>query len=338
MAPPYQRRGRLWSTADKAFLIDSILNGFDIPKVYIADFTWGESELNRKKLPYAIIDGKQRFEAIFDFFDSNFVLNPDFVFLPDPSLKLGGLGYQDLKSQYAEVAEIFEVYPLSVISVFSEDEAPINDLFVRLNRSKSLTGAELRNAMGGPAPELFRRIADHDFFKENIRFSVQRGQDLNAAAKLLLFEFENKPSETKKTTLDRFVAQAKAMDGQKRDLLELAGRQVMDVLTDLSAVFLPKDYLLSSAGLLPVYYWLVRSCDTSELPRIREFIYRFETAREKNRKLLKEQPDNRRIDAELVEYDNYNRSTNDQLSHLGRFKILLNRFESWKKTGRLGAL
>ena len=69
MNPPYQRRGRLWSDTDKAYLIDSIINGYDIPKLYIADFTWGNSELNLKKLPYAIIDGKQRFEAIFDFFN-----------------------------------------------------------------------------------------------------------------------------------------------------------------------------------------------------------------------------------------------------------------------------
>src|SRR5689334_18410826 len=68
-APPYQRRGRLWSDTDKAYLIDSILNGFDIPKLYMADFTFADSPLNVKKLPYAIIDGKQRLEAILDFFD-----------------------------------------------------------------------------------------------------------------------------------------------------------------------------------------------------------------------------------------------------------------------------
>ena len=56
MEPTYQRRGRLWSPADKAYLIDSILNGFDVPKVYMADFTWGDSPLNRQKMPYAIID------------------------------------------------------------------------------------------------------------------------------------------------------------------------------------------------------------------------------------------------------------------------------------------
>src|SRR2546423_770622 len=92
MNPPYQRRGRLWSDTDKAYLIDSILNGFDIPKLYMADFTWGDSPLNLKKLPYAIIDGKQRLEAVFDFFDGVISLNEDFVYLEDSSIKLGGLG------------------------------------------------------------------------------------------------------------------------------------------------------------------------------------------------------------------------------------------------------
>ena len=50
MNPPYQRRGGLWSQTDKAYLIDSILNGYDIPKIYVADFTWGSSALNKKKL------------------------------------------------------------------------------------------------------------------------------------------------------------------------------------------------------------------------------------------------------------------------------------------------
>ena len=67
MTPVYQRRGGLWSPKNKAFLIDSILNDFDIPKLYIADFTWGNTTLNHQSKAYAVIDGKQRFETIFDF-------------------------------------------------------------------------------------------------------------------------------------------------------------------------------------------------------------------------------------------------------------------------------
>src|SRR5688572_28099930 len=186
--PLYQRRGRLWADTDKAYLVDSILNGFDIPKVYMADFTWGDSQLNKRKLPYAIIDGKQRMEAIFDFFDGNVVLNDDFVYLANPRLSLAGLGYPDLQKNYPEIAEEFDNFNLHVVSVFAQDEEPINELFVRLNRSKPLTGAEVRNAMTGPAPEVIRQIAKHEFFRELLSFKVGRGQDLNAAAKFLLCE------------------------------------------------------------------------------------------------------------------------------------------------------
>lgn len=326
MDPPYQRRGRLWSTADKAYLIDSILNGFDVPKIYLADFTWADSKLNRKRLPYAIIDGKQRFEAILDFFDGNLVLNNDFVLRSNPELKLAGLGYKDLQRQYSALAEDFDNFHLHVMSVFAETEEPINDLFVRLNRSKALTGAEIRNAMGGPVPEMIREIASQAFFVENVRFSVKRGQDLNTAAKFLLFESSEKLLETKKSTLDKFVQRAKTVGKDERANLELAARRVVDVLRDMESIFLPKDQLLASAGILPVYYWLVRALSPSEQNRLRSFLIEFEDLRRKNRELLKEQPESSQVDAQLVEYDNYNRSTNDQLSHDGRFRILLGRF------------
>ena len=182
-----------------------MLNNFDVPKMYVADFTWGDSKLNKKRLPYAIIDGKQRFEAIFDFYDGQITLNDDFVYRANPSLKLAGLAYQDLVKNYADVAEIFDNYNLSVMSVIASSEELINELFVRLNRSKPLTGAEVRNAMSGPAPQLFRKVAEHEFFTAYVAFSVQRGQDLNAAAKLMMFEYEDALSETKKRNMDQFT-------------------------------------------------------------------------------------------------------------------------------------
>ena len=97
MTPVYQRRGGLWSPKNKAFLIDSILNDFDIPKLYIADFTWGNTTLNHQSKAYAVIDGKQRFETIFDFFEARVVLDEGFVYSDDSSLSLEGLGYKDLE-------------------------------------------------------------------------------------------------------------------------------------------------------------------------------------------------------------------------------------------------
>lgn len=326
MSPPYQRRGRLWSATDKAYLIDSILNGFDVPKLYMADFSWGDSGLNQKKLPYAIIDGKQRLEALFDFYDGSITLNDDFVYRADPSLKLAGLGYKDLVQNFGEVAEIFDTYNLSVMSVIASSEEPINELFVRLNRNKPLTGAEIRNAMGGPAPAMFREVGSHEFFREYVAFAVLRGQDLNTAAKLIMFEFLGGVTSTKKTNMDQFVKTA----AKDRAKLELSARRVMDTLESMTEVFLPKDRLLGSAGVVPVYYWFVRSLPAKQLVRVRPFLNWFEEARRVNRQLAASGAVGAKVNAEMTAYDNLNRSTNDEVSHSGRFAILTKAFQSFK--------
>ena len=213
-APPYQRRGKIWSDTDKAYLVDSIINGFDVPKLYMADFTFGDSLLNKAQLPYAIIDGKQRLEAVLDFFEGRIVLNEDFRLMDDKELALGGLAYKDLKASYPGVADKFDEYELSVMSVITQDEGLVNELFIRLNRSKSLTGAEIRNAMRGPVPELIRLVSQTEFFQNNIKFKVLRGDDLNLAAKVLAFEYYDQIQSTKKYDLDNFVS-AKGLDRER---------------------------------------------------------------------------------------------------------------------------
>jgi hypothetical protein len=322
MDPPYQRHGRLWSRTDKAFLVDSILNEYDIPKIYMADFTFGSSQLNSKGLPYAIIDGKQRLEALFDFFSGDLTLDEEFVLQSNPSLKLAGLGYADLQKNYPDVADVFDNYSLSIMRVITDDEEMINELFVRLNRSKPLTGAEIRNAMAGPVPGLIRVLIGHEVFKSCTRFPVTRGQDKNAAAKLLLFEYNDKLAETKRRNLDQFTKEAKRDPGQ----LELASRRVMDTLERMSEVFIPHDQVLSSAGVFPVYYWFVRLRKSKDDSLIREFLVRFERERKDNRAAGS--------DAEFVEYDGFNRSTNDLASHQGRLKILESRFQKHLASAR----
>lgn len=324
MVPPYQRRGRLWSQSDKGYLIDSIINGFDIPKLYIADFQIGDSSLNRKKLPYAIIDGKQRLEAVFDFFSNELVLNEDFVWRQDESLKLGGLSLRDLRSSYPTVAETFEAETMDFMSVATDDEADIHELFVRLNRSKPLVGAEIRNALLGQIPDIIRSVAGHDFFEESIKFSVKRAADYNAAAKLVLFEYHGEIKSTKKKDLDKF-AKGDDIDTAR---VELGGRRALANLDNCTEVFLPRDPLLSSAGILPVYYWLVRQTREEAHSYLREFLVQFEAGRKANREQQISQP---KLDPDPVyaRYDTLNRSTNDVGSHRGRYELLKEQFTLW---------
>lgn len=326
MAPVYQREGRLWSRADKAFLIDSILNGYDIPKIYMADFTVGVVSLNKKSLPYAIIDGKQRIEAIFDFADGKLVLDDEFAFQADPKLKLGGLGYPDLSKLYPEVADVFNTWPLSVVHVVTDEQEKIEELFVRLNRSKPLTGAEIRNAMAGPVTELARFLVGHELFRSSISFPKKRAQDKNAATKILLFEYNGKPAETKKASLNKFTVQAKK---EPKEKVELSARRVLDTLDRMSEIFLPSDPLLRSAGVLPVYYWFVRENDTKQDQYVREFLNAFERARKANREKANDPASAAKADSELLTFDRFNRSTDDERSHMERYRILARRFRDF---------
>jgi hypothetical protein len=319
--PPYQRKGRLWSPLDKAYLIDSILNGFDIPKLYLADFQYGDSALNEKRLPYAIIDGKQRLEAIFDFFDNRVTLDKHFIWRPDPNLRLGGLSLKDLQNRYSAVAEEFENANLTIMSVYTDDETLINDLFVRLNRSKSLTGAEIRNAFSGPVVEVIRNLSKHVLFEENIKFSTLRAGDQNAAAKVLLFEYRGELTSTKKSDLDEFAKET--IDQQK---LELAARRVIDTFDEMRDVFIPNDPLLSSAGVFPVYYWLIREIYPLYQEDIRPFLVWFESQRKENRDLERLRGEGRGLNQTYSYYDTLNRSTNDGTSHIGRHKVLREQF------------
>lgn len=85
----------------------------------------------------------------------------------------------------------------------------------------------------------------------------------------------------------------------------------------MESVFLPKDKPLKSAGLVPVYYWFVRSLPFEKLVLARAFLSWFEM----NRKTLS--------DDRFVMFSHYNRSTNDEKSFVERVGILGNLFEEW---------
>jgi hypothetical protein len=325
MSPGYQRHGNLWSESDKAYLVDSILNGFDVPKIYLADFTYGNSPLNEKSVPYAVIDGKQRLEAISDFFFGNIVLADTFTLLADKRLNLKGLGYKDLVANFPQVADRFDEYEIQVMSVITQNKELINDLFVRLNRSKPLTGAEIRNAVNAPVTRIIRDLAKHEFISSFAKFEKKRGQDRNLAAKIISFEYAGKPGATKKTDLDRFVI-AKSLT---REALRKAFTMSVQVLNQMTEIFLPSDPLLASSGIIPVYYWFVRETDTSKHFLIRSFLIDFEAARRANRELIRDFVDSNKVDAQLSEYDIYNRSTNDTVSNEKRVEILNARFKEF---------
>src|SRR6202000_2718752 len=81
LSPPYQRQSDVWQREKQQLFIDSILNGFDIPKLYFHD-------VQAKGFRYAVVDGKQRLGAIWSFLDDKLPLSDDFELFEDESVEL----------------------------------------------------------------------------------------------------------------------------------------------------------------------------------------------------------------------------------------------------------
>lgn len=313
LSPPYQRSSGVWSQKDKAYLIDSIINGYDIPKFYVADFSYVSSDLNKKNKPYAVIDGRQRFEAVFDFLDSRLPLNSDMKYFGEERISLAGLNYKELREKFPKIAKRVENFNITVMSVITDEEPKINDLFVRLNRSKPLTGSEVRSALVGPVSDLIKQISKNNFFTKSIAFSNVRKQAENVAAKLLLIEHRGIFVETKKINLDRFAAEAALTESEFQE----SSRRVNETLTLMAKKFRANDPLLRSSGQIPVYYWLARKHPRSPL---RQIIDSFENFR-------KSHPTH----GAVVAYAQASRSTNDPYSYRVRYQVL----ESFMRDGDL---
>jgi hypothetical protein len=320
MKPRYQRRSDLWNPWKKSHLIDSILNGFDVPKFYVADFTKSRSGLNRAHKPYAIIDGKQRFEAIFEFLAGDLPLNLSFSLYQDPEMEIGGVRYGDLKAKYPTLAARVDEFVPVVMSVVTDEEPMIQQMFIRLNSGEPANSAERRNAMPGPVPSMIRELVTHPFFQTRIRFGVKRMQEFNLAAKLLLIEFREKFVDTKARNLDQFVTEGAS--ARSIAPFRAAHSRVIDVLEAMSPLFRPRDPLLAAQGHIPVYYWYVRENPTRRR-HFREFLEQFTEQVRENLELSREDPD--AADAELSTYYTSGRTTNDQASLETRYRILVRR-------------
>ncbi|WP_213954363.1 DUF262 domain-containing protein [Variovorax sp. dw_954] len=339
MSPTYQRRADIWSKWKKSHLIDSIINDFDIPKFYIANFSVGVAQgLNQKKSAYAIIDGKQRMGAIFEFFADQLPLNPTCVLDDDPSIKLGGMKYSDLVSRYPAIADKVDKYLPTVMDVAAETEHKLEELFVRLNMGEATTGAERRNAMGGPIPVITRELSLHPFFVKKIRFTTKRMQEHNLIAKILLFEFKDGFADSKAKNLDDFAKQAATWFDAQDNVDELpsnpyyaARDKAYVVLERLSGEFEENDRMLARQGEIPIYYWIARE-EPRWINELRDFILEFSAALLENVRVQRADPD--AGSRELNAYYTAARTTNDQSSLETRYKIFRKRFAEFRRPGR----
>lgn len=210
------------------------------------------------------------------------------------------------------------------MSVSTGGPEDINELFKQLNKGRALVGAEVRNAALGPVADMIRLVSEHDFFTQSVRFGTLRMADRNAAAKILLFEYRGYPTITKKKELDLF-AKIEEIDNELIEAVGLKCRSHLDILVQ---IFETRYILVSSAGQIPVYYWLAKQFPYEAHAFVRDFLIVFEKRRAENREA---QTAGRLADvnAVLSRYDVLNRNTNDAGSHRARIAILLRELAAW---------
>ncbi|WP_441234092.1 DUF262 domain-containing protein [Bradyrhizobium sp. 930_D9_N1_4] len=326
MSPDYQRMGGIWTLEKRRLLIDSILNDYDIPKIYFHSLTTSTAKKTGKR--FAVIDGRQRLEAIWGFMDGKFTLSPDFEYQRDKSLDLAKLSYADIAKQHPKIRVKFDSFVLPVVTVAIQDEDLdlIEDMFSRLNEAVPLNAAEKRNAFGGRMVSIITDLSKHKFFTEKVRFGNGRYQHKEVAARFLLIEESIRDHsnlvDTKKVYLDALAHRYHTKE--KKKALELKAT-VASTLDAMSEEFTNKDELLQAQGIMVVYYLLFKGAlEAGQLSHItRRKLLNFRLKLAENR----EEAANNYPSAsfELLEFDRLNQQgTNDASSIKERYRILSN--------------
>lgn len=327
--PDYQRISGIWTHEKRQLLLDSLINGFDVPKLYFHEFVPAKQKGGRK-YKYAIIDGKQRLQTIWEFIDGDIALAEDFEYLRDETVEAGGLDYAELAKRYPNIKQRFDATVLDIITIRTDDIELIEDMFSRLNEAVPLNAPEKRNALGGPLPEAVRKIARHAFFTKNVPFEDKRYRHRELATKFLYLEHADSIVNTKKSDLDTFVKNFKKWraDGLKKANAAAVARLIegtQTVLTRMGNVFGKSDSLLRQVGMITLYYHLYRQVENGSVGAVkRELLVQFEKKREANRALVEQSGEaGKDVDTALLEFDKHSQTPNDAYAIRIRLGILL---------------
>lgn len=277
--PPYQRYGNIWPEDKKQLLLDSILNGYDLPKFYFHYITNDNNGLNESGKSYAIIDGKQRLQTIKEFINNELKLNNEFVYEKNPNFEIAGLSYQEIASEFPDVKYDFDSFELDIVYVITDELERIEELFYRLNEGKPLNTAEKRNRIVGYLNKQIKNIIENnEFFTNRFNYTNKRLQYADTCLKLIVTEYNNHLVSFTQKNLDEFVIQNRIETKQLGDSID----RLINNLEKLNKIFRTDDPLIKSRSLIPVYYYFITRFDTS-IAKTRPFLERFNEIRKENR-------------------------------------------------------
>ncbi|WP_251446875.1 DUF262 domain-containing protein [Vermiculatibacterium agrestimuris] len=270
-SPAYQRHSSLWKKAQKQLLIDSILNGLDIPKFY---FQFMPPAVENLHYNYAIIDGKQRIETILGFIDDEFPLSNEFTFLDDSLTQqfgdISGKYFSELESIVPALIARFWQYELNIVFMDTTTPDIINELFVRLNSGVPVSTSEKRNANGGILSNKIQELCDTSlFFTKKIKIANHRFAQNDLALKLLMLE--SGEWDLTKKSVDNFLN-----DNRDFRSCSTAFEELRRKVNSIAEVFVDRDNLLSKKNIIITLYTVLADIP---IEKLRLFMQYFENYR-----------------------------------------------------------
>jgi hypothetical protein len=171
---PDWQRDEVWSPQQKRLLIDSILNGWKLPKFYFAKTSSDPDEFD-------VVDGQQRLATIWEFFEDELTLSEE------SAKRFGGHTYSELPDTVTDDFDDFEIQYDEITEATDDD---IQEFFQRLQAGKSLTSAERLNSVNSNLIRYARRLASHKFFADKVKTNNTRKAYFDMALKALALEIE----------------------------------------------------------------------------------------------------------------------------------------------------
>ena len=322
--PVYQRISGVWDIRKRRLLIDSIVNGIDLPKIYFHELDPPTADRHGNLQRYAVVDGKQRLESIFEFLEGDLRLPNDFRLFEDATVDARGLDYDGLGRKYPHLRSRVDRTELPIIVVKTVDIELVEELFSRLNEAVVLTAPEYRNTLRGPLPRMFREMSAHPFFIESLPFETGRHQYLDLAAKFAYIFQERAFHSTKKNTLDRFVRDS-PFDSDAA--LELR-KTVEATLAEMHLFFESKDKLLSGIGWVTLFFHVFRlggqRAGGFSRQLIQEFVDAVTVTRGKSRRIAGGVDQGVLSEREqlLAQFDSFRQSPNDGSALRARYELM----------------
>ena len=222
--PRFQRRP-VWTDKAKSFLIDTILRGKPIPKIFIRQ----KINVTTKTSIREVVDGQQRLRTILSFIKDGFVVNKR----QHPTL--GGIPFSQMPE---DVQAQVLAYEISVDLLINLPDAEVLDIFSRLNSYAVLLNEQEKINADHFGP--FKALADnigHKYYEywtsQNILTSKQvvRMLEVNLVADLLIAILEGIKS---KKQVKKFYSQYEATFEHDTDDLE---KQFDRVITAISEIY-----------------------------------------------------------------------------------------------------